>query len=314
MRGLGVVSATAAAYFAPQSTAHKFRPCPFVLGSSSCSRKVKIHVRTLPLPTYNSCVSSPAPALYLCRSSNAAGVDLDPLQKPGRRPYGQPETLLLDRRQVIRTTFLSVLAGATVKGLAPGAANAHDPSSIPTLEEIKIGTAEWVPRNNISSSPPTSLRISQLIPASFATYASRILIKYDASVQNWWITQQEQSRLMSTDDQRSFLAKRFGSLAFSVASACEVFIEERSSGLQDENFSIAFGELLNAFQTSYTSVNVPDEDVFRHLGILFSLLPPAHIALLVLILIDYLGATYVKPISTHVFAHRYFCSKCRKSS
>jgi len=176
----------------------------------------------------------------------------------------------VSRRKALASSF-GFFVAATLMPTKPASADLK--STYNTLEGLNLGTAKWVPEIEAQS---TKSRVSQIIPASFATYASRILLNYDESAMTWWKEIKDQSRFMSEEEQRDFLGKKFGALAYSVSSACESFVDARSSAFSGEEISLAFRELANTFWTNYGTKDDTKSEVARHLGMLFSLLPQSH--------------------------------------
>lgn len=169
------------------------------------------------------------------------------------------KVLNVSRRQAIATSVVALVA--TCSFAADNIKTDSRQSS--DLEGIKLGSTEWVPISNLRRPP------AAVIPLSFSTYASRILINYDESVQAWWLKNQDRVRLLSDKEQEHYMEVLFGSLAFSVETACARFVlDHGGSNPIDETQSIsqAFEDLAHIFLERYNG----KADLLRQVSILFS--------------------------------------------
>jgi len=172
------------------------------------------------------------------------------------------KVLNVSRRQAITTSAVALVATCSF-----AATNIKiDSRQSSDLEGIKLGRTEWVPLSNLRRPP------AAVIPVSFSTYASRILINYDESVQAWWVKNQDRVRLLSEKEQEHYMEALFGSLSFSVETACARFVLDhgRSNTIDEaQSISQAFEDLAHIFLERYNG----KADLLRQVGILFSQLP-----------------------------------------
>lgn len=129
-----------------------------------------------------------------------------------------------------------------------------------------------------------------VVPPSFATYAARFLINFDVGVEEWWKEIKEMNSLLPSNEERSRLGSKFGDLSRSVQISLEDFILYPSKNDGDGNNPVSGGgskssinpkdyaaiqqryeDLLQVFFNAYDGNE--NEDLKRHLGLLFSTLP-----------------------------------------
>lgn len=182
----------------------------------------------------------------------------------------------IGRKEAIFASLATLLVVAP--SLAANNRQARTGTSSPSseLEGIQLGRTEWVPLSDLVGSNAVAIDI----PISFTTYTSRILINYDDSVQAWWVNNLRRTRLLPEQERQHHMEVLFSSLSFSVEESCKRFIldRRRSSSTKDDNQAIsqAFEELAVLFLERYyykRSNADQDEDLLRHVGILFSQLP-----------------------------------------
>ena len=133
------------------------------------------------------------------------------------------------------------------------------------LLDVEFGDAKFEP---LATAEITVNPARSLVPPSFATYAARILINYDAGISAWWQQIQQSYSLLPDDQRRNKLGRDFGALATSVQRAMDAYLKEqlRQSGtLQD-----AYTKLARMLVEKYGSTKGRPS---QQLAILFSLLP-----------------------------------------
>jgi len=146
-----------------------------------------------------------------------------------------------------------------------GPRRVNNPSSF--LEDIELGKGSWK-----SLVQEKKLLNSQMlvVPSSFATYASRILLNFDRSAASWWHDMQWTYSLLPEDKQSGLLGQRFGGFSASIQSAIDSFIYEEKQVNGDA--SSAYEKLFFRFIKSYG-----DSDyALRQICMLFSLLPKSY--------------------------------------
>lgn len=103
-----------------------------------------------------------------------------------------------------------------------------------------------------------------MIPATFATYASRVLLHYDEGVASWWQGVVQSCSLIASYDQREAkLRTSFGHLARSIHNAVAASLQEAPTPQE------GYENLLQLLLNNYGK----DNDARRHLGLLFAMLP-----------------------------------------
>lgn len=172
---------------------------------------------------------------------------------------------IIDRRKAL----LSVATSASVIPLAftnPSVAIAESPDSpVMSLEDVLIGEGRWTRANQAKK-----IANKIMVPATFATYASRFLIQYDDGVSSWWNAINKSYSLLSFEQRQNKLGKSFGSLAMSVQLALNQFIHSNISS--SEYVQKQYEELAELFIKAYGK----DSEARRQIGLLFALLPSDH--------------------------------------
>jgi solute carrier family 25 phosphate transporter 3 len=166
-----------------------------------------------------------------------------------------------------RKALLSVATAASMVPLAfinPAAAIAAIP--VKSLEDLSIGDARWTQANHAKM-----FADNIIVPATFATYASRFLIYYDDGVSSWWNDINKSYSLLPYEQRQSKLGKSFGCLAKSVELALDQFAHANESSSW-EYVRKQYGELAELFTKSYGR----DAEARRQIGLLFALLPAEH--------------------------------------
>jgi solute carrier family 25 (mitochondrial phosphate transporter), member 3 len=157
----------------------------------------------------------------------------------------------------------ALLSGSAAAALALwiGAAPAHAANNC-GLDDITLGQGRWTTQNKAL---PTA-DMNSVVPATFCTYASRLLIRYDEGVSNWWSDVQRSYGLLPHDQKQVKLSKNFGFLARSIQLALDRFLLSDVLSPPKNRYE----DLADLFVTTYGS---SDQETQRHIAILFSMLP-----------------------------------------
>ena len=156
---------------------------------------------------------------------------------------------------------------------AAAAASTIEEGSKKSLEDVGIGIAEWKSQKDYLSSEMNLKGL--VVPPSFATYTTRLLINYDSGISSWWSETQMKYSLLSASDERSKMGANFGALARSIQIAIETFVTQDTE-ISEDSIRLRFQELFDIFLEKYGSqkghMNM-DESRIRNICILFSILP-----------------------------------------
>lgn len=172
----------------------------------------------------------------------------------------------LDRRKAL-VTMATAASIVPLAFIYPAAATAELPcSTVKSLEDLSIGDARWTQANQAKI-----FADNIIVPATFATYASRFLIRYDDGVSSWWNHINKSYSLLPYEQRQSKLGKSFGCLAMSVDLALDQFVRT-SEPSSWEYVRTHYGELAELFMKSYGR----DAEARRQIGLLFALLPAEH--------------------------------------
>ncbi len=188
----------------------------------------------------------------------------------------------LGRREALMT---SASLAASLFMMTSQSASAAPETSTKGLTNLSLGEGQWSPfkstqtQTNIASQPFAR----NIIPPNFVTYLSRFLITYDDGVASWWQRNEQRYSLLPSAEGRKKLGKDFGSLARSNQISLGNYVIENSSSAiigaevklnNDSEIQQKFEELLRVFVKEYGSKD--DGEAKRHLGLLFSILPPKY--------------------------------------
>jgi len=173
----------------------------------------------------------------------------------------------IDRRQAFSILGLGLALAASV----PTVSNALDNSngggstdsgiggaSTGTLEDVALGKGIWTNKNEF---PFEDYDKDIILPATFASYATRFLINFDDGLSTWWDELEERFSLLNQDEKRDKLGKEFGSMAKSIQVSLDAYTKEQG-----------FESLLSLFIKSYGQ----KEDALRQIGLLFAIIPPKY--------------------------------------
>ena len=178
--------------------------------------------------------------------------DLSTLQN-GRR------AMTLSRRQAL--VSVAAAAASLVPTTLANPATAAEPD-LPTrsLEDLSLGEGEWLQ----ASSTIVDTK-NMIVPATFATYASRLLIQYDEGVSCWWNEKVHANSLLSEDARRSKLGRTFGCWSMSVQLAMNQFVHQKGTSSTKQQYE----KLAKIFLEKYGNT----QEGQRQIGILFATLP-----------------------------------------
>jgi solute carrier family 25 phosphate transporter 3 len=182
------------------------------------------------------------------------------------------ENILTDTSMSRRDALLGISLLITVPTASASASNGKS-SGKKSLEDLRIGNAEWKSQKDYAS---LEMNLKGLvISPSFATYATRLLINYDAGISSWWSETQTSYSLLSANDERSKMGANFGALSRSIQIAMETFVTQDAE-ISEDSIRQRFQELFDVFLKKYGSqkdtTNI-DESKIRNICILFSILP-----------------------------------------
>lgn len=128
-----------------------------------------------------------------------------------------------------------------------------------SLEDLSLGEGEWLQASSTSINTE-----NMIVPATFATYASRLLIQYDQAVSSWWNDKVNVNSLLSEDARRNKLGRIFGCLSMSVQLAMNQFVNQQGSSTKQQ-----YEKLAKLFLEKYGN----SQEEKRQIGILFATLP-----------------------------------------
>ena len=201
---------------------------------------------------------------------------------------------------------LIAAAGLTAAAAVPSPARASSSPPPPSLDSLSLGRGRWVPksvsdetsrdfaariREDLSALSrstsrrevvPSGISSSELaadllvVPAPFAAYLTRFLIRYDAAAARWW--REEVSgrySLLSAADRSDRERSAFGRLARSVSLSAERYVLDNADygmGL-DRAIRDGFGGLLSALIESYGGGKGGDGAAEDQILLLFGTLP-----------------------------------------
>ena len=175
-----------------------------------------------------------------------------------------------------RLALISLAQTALLPPLLAQAASSSTPplslaSSSEYLEHLALGTGRWSALDRAA----LSMGSSGQVPASFCTYAARLLLTYDKAVKSWWDQLELTYSLLPNDERRANLGKSFGSLARSVETSMDDLLSSSTSlssttTIKSDSHADSYGSLWDLFMDRYGSM----EDAPRQIAILFALLPP----------------------------------------
>ena len=147
--------------------------------------------------------------------------------------------LLQDRRKVLQQSTLMLLLGGL--SLLSGSESARAAvASDNCLTDLTVGQGSWQPlskynnnaNENHDDAANESTTNTQLLPASFVSYGTRVVLHYDPGVQEWWeeeITRRRHKRNNVDDDDDDESEILFTSLASSLGRTWQDVITSSSS-------------------------------------------------------------------------------------
>lgn len=217
----------------------------------------------------------------------------------------------MNRREYTASMFSSLIAFSAFTSNIAISQGADDSALSPSsLEDLKLGKGVWTDSNNSPMSPsasssidfPTNKKIQEelQIPPSFINYASRILMKYDPAVQNWFFSSSDSNvggdeSINNNSEQRTI--EDFCSLYNVVQDAIIQFLTKGESPDQSQQIQKLpppnllknrLEQLYLIFSSKYATTTAigsllspsssEDEtallEIERHIAIMFTFLPP----------------------------------------
>jgi len=160
----------------------------------------------------------------------------------------------MSRRELMGSAFTT---GLFFSLCTSAVANADDDG----LEDIGIGDGKWTMSNSVKGG--TSRISNSFVPASFATYTTRILINYDAGTRKWWDGRLNKYSLLPKNEQAVKLGQSFGCFSRSVQLAIDAFL--RGSATVEEGYANLFKLFIEKYGTT--------QEARRQIGLLFAILP-----------------------------------------
>ncbi len=222
------------------------------------------------------------------KSALRQNLSYDNGDNDGNDQNGNENDITLNRREALMTSA-SLATSIFLMTSESASAAATQGISKKDLTNLSLGEGQWSPfksaqtQTNIASQPFAR----NIIPPNFATYLSRFLIAYDDGVSSWWQQKEQRYSLLPSAESRKKLGKDFGSFARSNQISLGNFVIENTSigsigaGADtevklnnDAEIQQKFEELLRVFVKEYGSED--NGEAKRHLGLLFSILPPKY--------------------------------------
>jgi len=200
------------------------------------------------------------------------------------------------RRDALRTAGAAVgialLSSSSLPGVSSAFANGGN-TSTKNLENLNLGVGRWTEQKDFKGQrqyKQDGMGQDLIIPPAFATYATRLLIRYDEGAASWWQGRLDAYSLLATDGANNKLRNDFGAMARSVQMALEDYVSLQQTDNADDinnNLTIQakFADLANIFINSYATKNrqtAINDNILRQIGILFTTLPPEYQPLQVL--------------------------------
>ena len=174
-----------------------------------------------------------------------------------------------------REALISSLLLIAVPTAATAAVVEHNNERQP-LETLRIGNAKWERQNDFEYS---KMKVNgSLVPPTFATYATRLLINYDQGVSTWWSETKSSYSLLSASDARSKMGGNFGALARSLQIAVESFVTQ-DADISENSVRQRFEQLFDLFIEKYGNqqgISDSYESRVRNICLLFTTLPATY--------------------------------------
>eukprot|EP00804_Cyclotella_cryptica_P018555 CCRYP_004372-RA/>CCRYP_004372-RA protein AED:0.08 eAED:0.08 QI:109/1/1/1/0/0.5/2/1303/387 len=186
------------------------------------------------------------------------------------------------RRSFLAAATLLPLALITTTSSCSAAAASTDKNTEP-LSQLHLGQGQWInPHDSSSSTSTTTARSMEtsIVPATFATYLARFLIRYDDDVSSWWKNLVGTYSLLTSREMRRREGRVFATFAESIRRGVHSFVCRNDGGRQTimmegggvmmvverERYALLLDMLLEKYGER--------EGAVRHIGLLFAMLPP----------------------------------------
>jgi secreted Zn-dependent insulinase-like peptidase len=192
-----------------------------------------------------------------------------------------------------REVLLSMAAAALMYPTTAHGAEKRDRVQTKTLDDLQFGSARWSPltdafnneddeneslnggtdRRNVKASQRADSGVSNIaVPASFATYLTRVLINYDEGVSSWWQSRLHSYSLLPFDQQQTRLGQDFGKLSASIQRALQGYMEDKAGATPPRNvYEDIFERLMRSVDGS-----LDKDEGKRQLLLLAATLPADH--------------------------------------
>eukprot|EP00956_Cyclotella_meneghiniana_P029041 scaffold69289_cov112-Cyclotella_meneghiniana.AAC.2 len=177
------------------------------------------------------------------------------------------------RRQFLAVATITTLSTASL--IQPTRSNAAQEEVLDELSNLSFGQGSWGSSSTRTATSSTR-RLSttaQEIPATFTTYLTRFLIRYDPPVTQWWSNTRESYSLLSQNERIERECRDLGRLACSIENGLIGFLDDSDGDDSSENNGTRmkqhYGLLLEMLLDKYKD----KDDAARHLGLLFAMLP-----------------------------------------
>lgn len=172
------------------------------------------------------------------------------------------------RRDVLLTSLAAVTLLASPSKAYAGTKGSSSSSSL--LEELSIGGGKWA---SLSDKDGLFMSSTSIVPPTFATYATRFLLNYDSSVSQWWNDLKYKYSLLSAEERRNQLGKKFGCLARSVQIAVEEYVGRSSTAKRFEELAMLFLSSYGDSSGQGSFMASSPQNVEQQIAILFTFLP-----------------------------------------
>jgi len=170
-------------------------------------------------------------------------------------PISESLSTLISRRQALLATSAASLALLSISFPAKASGSCG-------LDDITLGQGRWTPQNEALP----IVNVKSGIPATFCTYASRFLIRYDEGFRNWWNNIQQSYSLLPDDRKQAKSFNTFGCLARSIQLALDRYLLHDGSTTLNKRYE----DLASVFLHNYGD---EDREARRHIALLFAMLP-----------------------------------------
>ena len=169
------------------------------------------------------------------------------------------------RRQFLAVATITTLSTASL--IQPTRSNAAQEEAV-DLSNLTFGRGSW----GSSSTATTSTRPSTVqVPATFTTYLTRFLIRYEPPITLWWSETRESYSLLNPDERIKRECRDLGRLACSIEKGLIGFLAggNGESPMNNSGIRHQYGLLLEMLLDKYKD----KDDAVRQIVLLFAMLP-----------------------------------------